>query len=197
MPREKVRTRLVGARGEAAGGQRLVDHAGRSFKAVKLRRKSVDSLRRSVRRRAECCGRPFQSSLCCSERIASGHSTATPQKCDAAAGGRQSSAAMRSSVVFPAPLGPSSATNSPGTISSETPRRAISEPKRFSTSSNGFRSWCRARRKYETSRGWLKSDARMSLSLSPDRAGPSACARVLAGVVFLADRARLRAAVRA
>src|SRR5277367_2604087 len=44
-----------------------------------------------------------------------------------------SSAAMRSSVVFPAPFGPRSATNSPGRISSETPRNAASEPKRFST----------------------------------------------------------------
>ena len=44
-----------------------------------------------------------------------------------------SSAAMRSRVVFPAPLWPSRATNSPGRISSETARRAISEPKRFST----------------------------------------------------------------
>ena len=45
-------------------------------------------------------------------------------------------AAMRNSVVFPAPLGPSRATNSPGEISSETPRRARSEPKRFSIWSN-------------------------------------------------------------
>src|ERR1700691_6436506 len=47
-----------------------------------------------------------------------------------------SRAAMRSRVVFPAPLGPRSATNSPGRISSETPRNAASEPKRFSTSWN-------------------------------------------------------------
>src|SRR5580704_13664698 len=47
-----------------------------------------------------------------------------------------SSAARRSRVVFPAPLGPRSATNSPGRISSETPRNAASEPKRFSTLSN-------------------------------------------------------------
>jgi hypothetical protein len=40
---------------------------------------------------------------------------------------------MRSSVVFPAPLGPRSATNSPARISMETPRNAASEPKRFST----------------------------------------------------------------
>src|SRR5580704_15021209 len=40
---------------------------------------------------------------------------------------------MRSSVVFPAPFGPRSATNSPATISSETPRSAAREPKRFST----------------------------------------------------------------
>src|SRR5271156_4787005 len=44
-----------------------------------------------------------------------------------------SSAAMRSNVVFPAPFGPRSATNSPARISSETPRSAASEPKRFST----------------------------------------------------------------
>src|SRR5277367_1199015 len=44
-----------------------------------------------------------------------------------------SRAAMRSNVVFPAPFGPRSATNSPGWISSETPRNAASEPKRFST----------------------------------------------------------------
>ena len=43
---------------------------------------------------------------------------------------------MRSSVVFPAPLGPSSATNSPGWISSETPRKATRNPNRFSTRSN-------------------------------------------------------------
>src|ERR1700677_4755724 len=47
-----------------------------------------------------------------------------------------SRAAMRSRVVFPAPFGPRSATNSPGRISSETPRNAASEPKRFSTSWN-------------------------------------------------------------
>src|ERR1700735_917490 len=46
-----------------------------------------------------------------------------------------SKAAMRSSVVLPAPLGPSSATNSPAGISSVTLRRATSEPKRFSTRS--------------------------------------------------------------
>src|ERR1700720_1306306 len=44
-----------------------------------------------------------------------------------------SRAAMRSSVVFPAPFGPRSATNSPARISMETPRSAASEPKRFST----------------------------------------------------------------
>ena len=44
-----------------------------------------------------------------------------------------SRAAMRSSVVFPAPLGPRSATNSPARISSETPRKAASDPKRLST----------------------------------------------------------------
>src|SRR5271156_2397407 len=44
-----------------------------------------------------------------------------------------SRAAMRSRVVFPAPLGPSSATNSPARISRETPRSAAREPKRFST----------------------------------------------------------------
>ena len=43
---------------------------------------------------------------------------------------------MRSRVVFPAPFGPSRATNSPARISSETPRKAASEPKRFSTLSN-------------------------------------------------------------
>lgn len=40
---------------------------------------------------------------------------------------------MRRSVVFPAPLGPTSATNSPARISRETLRSAASEPKRFST----------------------------------------------------------------
>ena len=40
---------------------------------------------------------------------------------------------MRSSVVFPAPFGPRSATNSPARISRETPRSAASEPNRFST----------------------------------------------------------------
>jgi len=40
---------------------------------------------------------------------------------------------MRRSVVFPAPFGPRSATNSPARISRETPRSAASEPKRFST----------------------------------------------------------------
>jgi hypothetical protein len=40
---------------------------------------------------------------------------------------------MRRSVVFPAPFGPRSATNSPARISSETPRSAANEPKRFST----------------------------------------------------------------
>src|SRR5580704_10565852 len=44
-----------------------------------------------------------------------------------------SSAAIRSSVVFPAPFGPRRATNSPARISRETPRSAASEPKRFST----------------------------------------------------------------
>src|SRR6202167_5188573 len=44
-----------------------------------------------------------------------------------------SRAARRSRVVFPAPLGPRRSTNSPGRISSETPRNAASEPKRFST----------------------------------------------------------------
>lgn len=40
---------------------------------------------------------------------------------------------MRNSVVFPAPFGPRSATNSPGGISSVTSRRAAKAPKRFST----------------------------------------------------------------
>src|ERR1700683_2817229 len=44
-------------------------------------------------------------------------------------------AEMRRSVVFPAPLGPRSATNSPERNSSVTPRRAASGPKRFSTRS--------------------------------------------------------------
>src|SRR5277367_5963568 len=44
-----------------------------------------------------------------------------------------SRAAMRRRVVFPAPFGPRSATNSPARISRETPRSAASEPKRFST----------------------------------------------------------------
>ena len=44
-----------------------------------------------------------------------------------------SRAATRSSVVFPASLGPSKATNSPARTSSEIPRNAASEPKRFST----------------------------------------------------------------
>lgn len=44
-----------------------------------------------------------------------------------------SRAAIRSSVVFPAPFGPRRATNSPARIASETPRSAASEPKRFST----------------------------------------------------------------
>src|SRR5271163_328283 len=43
-----------------------------------------------------------------------------------------SSAAIRSRVVFPAPLWPSSATNSPDCISRETPRKAAREPNRFS-----------------------------------------------------------------
>src|SRR5271170_2043370 len=43
-----------------------------------------------------------------------------------------SSAARRSNVVFPAPFGPSNATNSPGRISSERLRKAINEPNRFS-----------------------------------------------------------------
>src|SRR5271154_2384976 len=47
--------------------------------------------------------------------------------------GFMSRAAMRSSVVFPAPFGPRRATNSPELISRETPRSAASEPKRFST----------------------------------------------------------------
>src|ERR1700678_1006323 len=42
------------------------------------------------------------------------------------------SAAMRSSVVFPAPLGPSSATNSPDCMSREMPRSAANDPNRFS-----------------------------------------------------------------
>lgn len=42
---------------------------------------------------------------------------------------------MRSSVVFPAPFGPRSATNSPAWISSDTPRKAHSDPNRFSTRS--------------------------------------------------------------
>src|SRR5271166_2297953 len=44
-----------------------------------------------------------------------------------------SRAAMRRRVVFPAPFGPRSATNSPAWISRETPRSAAREPKRFST----------------------------------------------------------------
>jgi hypothetical protein len=40
---------------------------------------------------------------------------------------------MRNSVVFPAPFGPSSATNSPGRIPIEMPRNATNDPKRFST----------------------------------------------------------------
>src|SRR6202166_5097238 len=47
-----------------------------------------------------------------------------------------SRAAMRRSVVFPAPFGPRSATNSPARISRETPRSAPSEPKRCSTLKN-------------------------------------------------------------
>ena len=39
---------------------------------------------------------------------------------------------MRRRVVFPAPLCPRSATNSPGWTSSEMPRSAASEPNRFS-----------------------------------------------------------------
>src|ERR1700735_2383819 len=42
------------------------------------------------------------------------------------------SAAIRSRVVFPAPLCPRSATNSPGRMSSEMARNAAREPKRFS-----------------------------------------------------------------
>ena len=43
------------------------------------------------------------------------------------------SAAIRSRVVFPAPLCPKSATNSPGRISSEMARNAARDPNRFST----------------------------------------------------------------
>ena len=39
---------------------------------------------------------------------------------------------MRSSVVLPAPFGPSRATNSPGEILSDTSRKACSGPNRFS-----------------------------------------------------------------
>ena len=39
---------------------------------------------------------------------------------------------MRNSVVFPAPLCPKSATNSPDRMSREMPRSAASEPNRFS-----------------------------------------------------------------
>src|SRR6202034_3251054 len=41
-------------------------------------------------------------------------------------------AAMRNNVVFPAPFGPSTATNSPEWIWSEIPRSAKKDPKRFS-----------------------------------------------------------------
>src|ERR1700685_1373305 len=49
--------------------------------------------------------------------------------------GDASRAAVRNRGVFPAPLAPNNATNSPERIWSEMPRRATNDPKRFSTPS--------------------------------------------------------------
>src|SRR6267378_2189949 len=92
-----------------------------------------------------------------------------------------SCAAMRNNVVFPAPLGPRSATNSPGRISSEMLRKATSEPKRFSTWSNDMPS-CEA----------VVVDAAKAIrSASHEIAEDLLHALAFAGVVLLADRAGL------
>ena len=47
--------------------------------------------------------------------------------------GRESEARMRRKVVLPAPLGPSSATNSPGWTSKSSPRSTVFRPKRLTS----------------------------------------------------------------
>src|SRR5208282_4123000 len=95
------------------------------------------------------------------------------------------SAAMRRRVVLPAPFGPSSATNSPGRISSETARRATNGPKRFSTRSK------------EMPRLGVSCTAEADVALVADKGIRSASheiaqdflhALAFADVVFFADR---------
>src|SRR5216684_4163580 len=97
-----------------------------------------------------------------------------------------SNAAIRKRVVFPAPLGPRRATNSPDWISSETPRKATSEPKRFSTRSNEMPS-CEA----------VVGAAKAIRSASHKIAEDLLHALALAGIVQLADCAGLTAELEA
>src|SRR5580704_194021 len=95
-------------------------------------------------------------------------------------------AAIRSRVVFPAPFAPSSATNSPPRISSETFLSATSEPKRFSTLSNtipvGFTAGPR-------SEGWeLARGSPKAICLATNEVAERCIdALALAGVVLFAD----------
>src|SRR5579862_8482821 len=99
-------------------------------------------------------------------------------------------AAIRSRVVFPAPFAPSSATNSPPRISSETFLSATSEPKRFSTLSNaipiGFAAGPRSEG-WELARGSPKAIS----SAANEVAERCINALALAGIVLFADGARL------
>jgi hypothetical protein len=47
--------------------------------------------------------------------------------------GRDSEERMRKKVVFPAPLGPNNATNSPGSTEKSIPRRTVFNPNRFTS----------------------------------------------------------------
>src|SRR3984893_15839284 len=95
------------------------------------------------------------------------------------------SAAIRSSLLFPAPFGPSRTTNSPERMSSETLRKATSDPNRFSTLSKDIPkgSW---------PEGMLVPPADKGERLAFHQlAHDSLHAGVFMGVFFFADRAGL------
>src|ERR1700675_870696 len=121
------------------------------------------------------------------KRLAPVESLPMPEKVTRPFEGFMSRAAMRSSVVFPAPLGPRRATNSPGRISSETPRSATSEPKRFSTRS----------KEMPISGGEAARAAKATRSASYQIAQDLFHALVLAGVVRVTDGAGLAAQLEA
>ena len=107
MPRENVRTMLP-AREAARTPPGPRSHASRHHRARTAPRRISDSPPRSARRRAACCATTIPISAFASSDVLSDVNRTLPLV------GRISSAAIRSSVVLPAPFGPSSATNSPG-----------------------------------------------------------------------------------